>query len=145
MVQGGIPPGSPQGLLACRTGKKIEAEVVLGVQSRSCQGHGICRIYTKGTIGIEKNYCHYTKMEVQRSGLQALSLRFKKEGMRNSTYRKFFRTELFFVEEPVALPVFLCRGLSTGRSWIPAGKYRIHDLGKSIEVIVPISSINKKL
>ncbi|HKK11180.1 MAG TPA: hypothetical protein VJ939_10095 [Bacteroidales bacterium] len=117
--------------------KVLEAELVLGVPSRSCRGNGICRLYTKGTLELERAYCHFAEVRITSNPQEDLSFFFSKASMRLRTLQQHFSGDHFLLEETVKLPEFFCQVLRLQRSEILAGKYTISEDAEWIAVYFP--------
>jgi hypothetical protein len=94
-------------------------------------------MYTKGSLGVEKHYCHFAEVHIRRDDRERLLFSFYKESMRKSTVQKYFYSTHFKIEEAVIIPGFVKRNLDLERQRIKKGIYPIIDFGNSIQVLFP--------
>lgn len=109
----------------------VEAELILGVTSKRCSGNGICSLYTKGSINLEKAYINFAAVEIECDAAENLLFRIQKDTMRQSTILKYFSQPNFLMEEDFQLPRFLKEKFSIKRPNISKGTYQINEFKNS--------------
>lgn len=115
----------------------LHAELIFGVTSKRCSGNGICSLYTKGSIHLEKFYCHYATVTIECDYLENLRFTIDRKSMRKSTILKYFNNAFFLQEEDFVIPKFIKEQLPISRSVIARGDYLMYEFGEYYHIFFP--------
>jgi hypothetical protein len=101
----------------------VQAEIILGIPSEGCQGHGICRILTQSALKSVKcpSITGYITLEAD----QKLRFSFPKAAMPAALKEKHFSSPWFTVKESFVLPNRIAAQFEFKRSQIQPGLYQI--------------------
>lgn len=117
--------------------KHCKAEIVFGVQSKNCSGNGICQMFPRGTLQIERKYCHFGEVNIASDQRGNLLLDFNRKSMRRATLIKYFEKDHFYLEEDFWFPEFLQLALPNSPKKINRGYYLSSSFGDSQLIFLP--------
>lgn len=101
----------------------VQAEIILGIPSEGCQGHGICRVLTQSALKSIK--CPSVTGYISLEADQTLRFTFPKSALSTPLKQKHFSSPWFKVEEPFILPNRVAALFGFRRSKIQPGSYQI--------------------
>ncbi|MCB9345915.1 MAG: hypothetical protein H6573_00190 [Lewinellaceae bacterium] len=99
----------------------IEANIIIGMASKNCAGHGICKILAHHE-GDEKR-CGQVPAIIEIDCHRRLRMLFPKEKICKRLLKSQFLGDNFLVSESFYLPGWLCSQLEFSAFYIPAGSY----------------------
>lgn len=99
----------------------IQANIVIGVASLNCAGHGVCKILAHHERAEAS--CRQALASVQVDGNGRLRMLFPRDKACKCLLKSQFGKEYFLVEEPFYLPPWLCRQLQMAQCRIAPGQY----------------------
>lgn len=101
----------------------VKANIVLGVASKNCEGHGVCKILAYDEPAVKP--CRQVQAIIEMDAKKKLRMLFPKEGACSCILKSQFAGGNFLVEEPFHLPPWLCSQLGVGIYCVPAGQYKL--------------------
>ncbi|MCB0549933.1 MAG: hypothetical protein KDD19_20345 [Phaeodactylibacter sp.] len=101
----------------------VRANIVLGLASKNCAGHGVCKILAYDEPG--EFSCQQAQVVIEIDAKKRLRMLFREEGACPCIVKNHFAGDNFLVEEPFHLPPWLCSQLDVGACCVPAGRYTL--------------------
>ncbi len=102
---------------------QMDVHVVLGMPSKNCQFHGICKIEPMPDFNLTLP-THKTQARLVLNESQELEFHFKKSSLTPQITKQHFSTNFFKILEPVELPEFITLALKISFK-IETGSYPI--------------------
>ena len=103
--------------------KKYHAEVIFGVTSKKCAGHGICQLFPLNTLREKEFFCHHGITTIYTDELQNILFVIKQSTLTNNTLTRFFNSNEFLVEEDFFIPAHMRIRMNLQRYKIAKGIY----------------------
>jgi len=106
----------------------VDINIVLGMPSKNCQFHGICKIEPplsqNSAMGVKPN--HGIRAILSFNKRKELEILFQKKDLTEKLRAYHFGRESFLVLEPVNIPEFAARALGRGFK-VSVGRYPIYE------------------
>lgn len=115
----------------------LQAELIFGITSRRCSGNGICSLYAKGSVQLERAYANFAEVDIECDPQEHLLFGIKKRTMRKRTMIKYFSQSTFIMEEDFILPDLLKDYFSINRKTISKGNYKYYEFNHKYFVLFP--------
>ncbi|MEM6377284.1 MAG: hypothetical protein AAF705_03670 [Bacteroidota bacterium] len=136
MVLPSFSPGEARPSYSRQSGI-LQAELIFGITSKRCSGNGICTLYTKGSIQLERAYSNFAEVDIECDQQEYLLFGIKKNTMRQRTKLKFFSTPSFVMEEDFILPSFVTDYFSIERKILSKGNYTYYEFKNKYFILFP--------
>jgi hypothetical protein len=112
----------------------ILVEVVFGAPSKHCQGAGICNLIAINHVRAQWK-CPSARALLRTTQKGAICLSFDRNELSTAILERFFKGELFQVEEVFPLPNHLCSLLNISPYTIAPGRYSLKVSERFIEIL----------
>ncbi len=112
---------------------ELDVDIVLGMPSKKCRYHGICKIEEYGSLHSNTLNVEVLNVKILFNQLGNLIILFYENNMSESIRKKHFSTAFFEIQEAVKLPKFASNQLGNSFNILP-GKYPIDKQGETYKV-----------
>ncbi|MEZ5042052.1 MAG: hypothetical protein R2828_19300 [Saprospiraceae bacterium] len=116
-----------------RMAETLEADIILGMPSRKCMFHGICRIEPVGKMKGQEAIS-FAQASIQFREPNDLVINFRIASMSEQTIRQHFSKGVFTMLEAVELPTFITEVLGFNHTISP-GIYTIEKVERHYRVV----------
>ena len=130
--------GNPYSVLRDKGVSKVPnpilVEVIFGVPSKHCQGAGICNLMAINHVRAHWK-CPSARALLSFSSSGSICLSFERSELSSAVLERFFKGQLFQVEEAFPLPNHLCSLLNISPYIIASGRYSLKVSEHFIEIL----------
>lgn len=110
-----------------------DVEVIFGTPKRNCDGVGICRLLAVEFVRVRWK-CPSARAWLYSGPAGSVCLRFDRQRMPPSYQDRYFRGQIFKVEEDFPIPQALLSGIKMPPFTIVSGEYSVKVSGQFLEV-----------